>query len=62
MPVPLELAAVCKSDVNIVLIESHWDSLINLSASVMTGHCSAVAAMARFGSAARSDPVYEAGV
>ena len=58
MPVPAELAAVC----NIELIESHWDSLINLSASVMTGHCSAVAAMARFGSAARSDPVYEAGV
>jgi len=62
MSVPPELAAVCKSDVNIALIESHWDSLVNLSASVMTGHCSAVAAMARFGSAARSDPVYEAGV
>ena len=61
-PVPPELAAVCRSNVNIDLIESHWDSLVNLSASVMTGHCSAVAAMARFGSAARSDPVYEAGV
>ena len=62
MPVPAELAAICNSDVNIELIEMHWDSLVNLSASVMTGHCSAVAAMARFGSAARSDPVYEAGV
>ena len=41
---------------------SHWDSLVNLSASVMSGHYSAVAAMARFGSAARSDPVYKAGV
>jgi len=61
-PVPPELAAVCRSDVNIDLIVLHWDSLVNLSASVLTGHCSAVAAMARFGSAARSDPVYEAGV
>ena len=32
MPVPPELAAVCKSDVNIELIESHWDSLVNLGA------------------------------
>ena len=62
MPVPLDLAAVCTSAVNIELIESHWNSLVDLGASVMTGHCSAVAAMARFGSAARSDPVYEAGV
>ena len=28
----------------------------------MSGHASAVAVLARFGSAARSDPIYEAGV
>src|SRR5260370_33272704 len=28
----------------------------------MSGHASAVAALARFGSAARSDPIYDAGV
>jgi Glucose inhibited division protein A/Tn3 transposase DDE domain len=44
------------------LIEKHWDSLVHLAASVMSGHASAVAALARFGSAAQGDPIYEAGV
>jgi TnpA family transposase len=33
-----------------------------MAASVMAGHASAVTALARFGSAARGDPIYEAGV
>ena len=37
-------------------------SLPELAASVMSGHASAVAALARFGSAAQGDPIYEAGV
>src|SRR3989475_9006325 len=44
------------------MIEKHWDSLVPLAASVMSGHASAVAALARFGSAAQGDPIYEAGV
>ena len=44
------------------LIEAHWDQLVHLAASVQTGHASAVTALARFGSAARGDPIYDAGV
>jgi TnpA family transposase len=62
MPIPPELASVCVANVDTAPIESHWDALVHLTASVMSGHCSAVAAMARFGSAARGDPIYAAGV
>lgn len=60
--VPAEIAAVCEANVDVALIEEHWDSLVHLAASVMSGHASAVAALARFGSAAQGDPIYEAGV
>jgi TnpA family transposase len=60
--VPVEIAAVCEANVDIALIEKHWDSLVHLAASVMSGHASAVAALARFGSAAQGDPIYDAGV
>jgi len=60
--IPEEIAAVCEASVDTTLIESHWDSLVHLAASVMSGHASAVTALARFGSAARGDPIYEAGV
>ncbi len=62
MEVPPELAAVCVANVDTSLVEAHWDTLVHLSASVMSGHASAVAALARFGSASRGDPIYEAGV
>ena len=62
MEVPAEIAAVCEANVDTPLVESHWDALVHLTASVMSGHASAVAALARFGSAARGDPIYEAGV
>ena len=60
--VPAEIAAVCEANVDVALIEKHWDSLVHLAASVMSGHASAVAALARFGSAAKGDQIYEAGV
>lgn len=60
--VPAEIAAVCEANVDVALIEKHWDSLVHLAASVMSGHASAVAALARFGSVAQGDPIYEAGV
>jgi TnpA family transposase len=60
--IPPNISAVCIASVDLALIESHWDSLVHLTASVMTGHASAVSAMAHFGSASRGDPIYEAGV
>ena len=62
MAIPREIASVCVANVDTASIETHWDSLVHLSASVMDGNTSAVAALARFGSAARGDPIYEAGV
>lgn len=62
MPIPAEIASVCVANVDTAPIETHWDALAHLTASVMSGHCSAVAAMARFGTAARGDPIYAAGV
>ncbi|MEI8171753.1 MAG: Tn3 family transposase, partial [Rhodoferax sp.] len=60
--VPEEIKSVCEANVDTDLIEKHWDSLVHLAASVMSGHASAVAALARFGSAAQGDPIYDAGV
>jgi len=60
--VPEEIKAVCEANVDTELIEKHWESLVHLAASVMSGHASAVAALARFGSAAQGDPIYDAGV
>ena len=62
MKVPQEIAAVCEASVDTARIEAHWDNLVHLAASVKTGHASAVAALARFGSAARGDPIYDAGL
>ena len=62
MEVPAEIAAVCVASVDTSLVEAHWDALVHLTASVMSGHSSAVAALARFGSGARGDAIYEAGV
>lgn len=62
MEVPAEIATVCVASVDTSLVEAHWDAQVHLTASVMSGHASAVAALARFGSAARGDPIYEAGV
>jgi TnpA family transposase len=60
--IPEAIRPICIANVDIELIESHWDQLVHLAASVRTGYASAVAALARFGSAARGDPIYEAGV
>ncbi|MEO7128284.1 MAG: Tn3 family transposase [Rhodoferax sp.] len=62
MDIPTEIDAVCEANVNTELIEKHWDTLVHLAASVMSGNASAVGALARFGSAAKGEPVYEAGV
>lgn len=60
--VAAEIAPVVVASVDTALIEAHWDTLVHLAASVISGQASAVAALARFGSAARGDPIYAAGV
>jgi TnpA family transposase len=60
--IPDELRPIALANVDVELIERYWDELVHLSASVHTGYASAVNALARFGSAARGDPIYEAGV
>ena len=60
--IPEVIKPICIANADIELIEAHWDQLVHLTASVHTGHASAVTALARFGSAARGDPIYEAGV
>jgi hypothetical protein len=40
----------------------HWDRWVHLIASAYSGHTSAINVLARFGSAARGDPLYEVGV
>ena len=43
-------------------IPIHWDRWVHLIASAYSGHTSAINVLARFGSAARGDPLYEVGV
>ncbi len=62
MGIPVEIAAVCGGDINTQLITEQSDRLVNRTASFRSGHASAVATLARFGSAATGDPLYDAGV
>ena len=45
MDIPPEIAAVCEADVNTDLIKKHWDTLVHLAASVMSGNASVFANM-----------------
>jgi TnpA family transposase len=60
--VPDNIKPICVATADTRAVEAQWDRLIHLTASVHSGHTSAVAALARFGSATRGDPLYEAGV
>jgi TnpA family transposase len=60
--VPAELLSVADRDVRLDLIESVWDELVWVAASIHSGQCSAVQALTRFGAAARGQPVYDGGV
>lgn len=60
--IPDILKPICSAHLDLAKTASHWDELVRLTASVHSGHTSAVSALARFGSAARGDPLYEAGV
>jgi TnpA family transposase len=60
--VPADLAAITDCDVCLDAIETIWDNLVRVAASVQSGHCTAVQALTRFGSAARGQPLYDGGV
>ncbi len=60
--VPKILEPICDANLDLGQVPKHWDRWVHLSASLYSGHTSAISIMARFGSAARGDPLYEAGV
>jgi TnpA family transposase len=60
--VPKILKPICEATLDFGEVPTHWDRWVRLIASVHSGHSSAVSVMARFGSAARGDPLYEVGV
>jgi len=58
--IPASVQAICSGTVDLERIRAHWDETIHLVASVHCGHTSAVHVTARYGSASRGDPLYEA--
>jgi len=58
--VPEAIRSICHARIDVQKIVDHWESIVHLVASVHSGHTSAVHALARFGSASRGDPLYEA--
>jgi TnpA family transposase len=58
--VPEAIRSICHAQIDIRKIADHWESIVHLVASVHTGHTSATHSLARFGSASRGDPLYEA--
>jgi TnpA family transposase len=60
--VPEILKPICEASLDLSQVPTHWDLWVRLPASVYSGHTSAISVMARFGSAARGDPLYEVGV
>jgi len=60
--VPEILKPICHATLDLGEVPSHWDQWVHLIASAYSGHTSAINVLARFGSAARGDPLYEVGV
>ncbi|MGB7989304.1 MAG: transposase, partial [Candidatus Methylophosphatis roskildensis] len=58
--IPDSVREICRASVDLERIRAHWDETVRLVASVHAGHTSAVHVTARYGSAARGDPLYEA--
>ncbi len=58
--IPESVRAICLANVDLQRISTQWDQAVHLIASVHSGHTSAVHVTARYGSAARGDPLYEA--
>jgi len=60
--VPEILEPICEASLDFSRVPQYWDQWVRLLASVRSGHTSAISILARFGSAARGDPLYEVGV
>ena len=60
--VPEILKPICEASLDFSQVPRYWDPWVHLLASVHSGHTSAISVLARFGSAARGDPLYEVGV
>jgi hypothetical protein len=60
--VPQILKPICEASLDFSHVPKHWDRWVHLIASAYSGHTSAINVLARFGSAARGDPLYEVGV
>jgi TnpA family transposase len=60
--VPQILQPICEASLDLSEVPLHWDRWVHLLASAYSGHTSAINVLARFGSAARGDPLYEVGV
>jgi TnpA family transposase len=60
--VPAVLKEISSQTISLQSVHANWDGIIRIAASIQTGWCSAVLALERYGSAARGDPVYQAGV
>ena len=58
--IPAGVQEICRASVDLRRIHSHWEQIVHLVASVHSGHTSATHVTARFGSASRGDPLYEA--
>ncbi len=61
MRVPDEIESIVEQDVSRRQLNTGWDDLIRVAASIEGGWTSAVLALERFGSAARADPIHKAG-
>ena len=59
--VPAVLEGVIERDVSLRQLDTGWDQLIRVTASIDGGWISAVLALERFGAAARADPIHKAG-
>jgi TnpA family transposase len=58
--VPDTLSDICYANLDLSKVAAQWDRIVHLVASVHSGHTSAVNVLARYGSASRGDPLYEA--
>jgi len=54
------LRSICHANIDLAKIATQWEQIVHLVASVHSGHTSAIQVLARFGAAARGDPLYEA--
>jgi TnpA family transposase len=58
--IPENLKGICHATIDPAKAAKQWDSMVHLFASVHSGYSSAIHVLARYGSAARGDPLYEA--